>query len=168
MPITLYQASVPVFQQHLKALKNCLTKAEAHAQALKVDAAVLLQARLYPNMFALVRQVQLSSDFAKGPVARLRGQEPPKFEDTEATFADLYARIDKTLAYLAAVKADEIDGQEDRVVELKVGGQPMSFKGVDYLLRYALGNFFFHVTMAYALMRHNGVELGKKDFMGGQ
>jgi uncharacterized protein len=166
MSITLFQASVPVFQQQLKALRNCLVKAEAHAQALKVEPAVMLNARLYPNMFALVRQVQLSSDFAKGPIARLRGQDPPKYEDNETSFAELYARIDKTLGYLDAVKPGEIDGQEGRLVEFKAGGQQRSFTGLDYLLHYALPNFFFHMTTAYALMRHNGVELGKKDYMG--
>ena len=166
MALSLYQASVPVFQQFLGSLRAELAKAEAHAAAHKIDPAVLLQARLYPNMFPLLRQVQIAGDFAKGAPARLAGLEPPKYEDDETSFADLYARIDRTSAFLKTLKAAQIDGQEERTIELKVGGQPMSFKGQPYLLQFALPNFFFHATTAYAILRHNGVELGKRDFMG--
>ena len=166
MSISLYQASVPVFQQFLGSLRAVLAKAEAHAAAHKIEPTVLLQARLYPNMFTLTRQVQIAGDFAKGAPARLAGLEPPKYEDNEASFADLLARIDRTGAFLKTLKAAQIDGQEERTIELKVGGQSMSFKGQPYLLHYALPNFYFHATTAYAILRHNGVELGKRDFIG--
>ena len=166
MSISLYQASVPVFQQFLGSLRAVLAKAEAYAAAHKIEATVLLQARLYPNMFTLTRQVQIAGDFAKGAPARLAGLDPPKYEDNEASFADLLARIDRTSAFLKTLKAAQIDGQEERTIELKVGGQLMTFKGQPYLLHYALPNFFFHAAAAYAILRHNGVELGKRDFMG--
>ena len=166
MALSLYQASVPVFQQFLGSLGAVLAKAEAHAAAHKIDPAVLLQARLYPNMFPLMRQVQIAGDFAKGTPARLAGLEPPKYEDNEASFAELNARIDRTSEFLKTLKATQIDGQEERTIELKVGGQPMTFKGQPYLLHFALPNFFFHAAAAYAILRHNGVELGKRDFMG--
>jgi uncharacterized protein len=166
MAISLYQASVPVFQQFLGSLRAVLAKAEAHAAAHKIDPAVLLQARLYPNMFPLTRQVQIAGDFAKGAPARLAGLEPPKYEDNEASFAELLARLDRTSAFLKTLRAAQIDGQEERTIEIKVGGQPMSFKGQPYLLHYALPNFFFHATTAYAILRHNGLELGKRDFIG--
>ena len=166
MSISLYQASVPVFQQFLGSLRAVLAKAEAHAAAHKIEPTVLLQARLYPNMFTLTRQVQIAGDFAKGAPARLAGLEPPKYEDNEASFAELLARIDRTSAFLKTLKAAQIDGQEERTIELKVGGQPMTFKGQPYLLHFALPNFFFHAAAAYAILRHNGVELGKRDFMG--
>ena len=166
MSISLYQASVPVFQQFLGSLRAVLAKAEAHAAAHKIEPTVLLQARLYPNMFTLTRQVQIAADFAKGAPARVAGLEPPKYEDNEASFADLLARIDRTGAFLKTLKAAQIDGQEERTIELKVGGQSMSFKGQPYLLHYALPNFYFHATTAYAILRHNGVELGKRDFIG--
>jgi hypothetical protein len=166
MPISMYQAAVPVLAQHLGALRGILAKAEAQATATKIDPAVLLQSRLYPNMFPLTRQVQIAADFAKGPPARLAGLEPPVYPDTETTFGELYARIDKTLAYLKTLTPAQIDGQEQRTIEIKVGGQPTTFKGLAYLLNYALPNFFFHATTAYAILRHNGIEIGKRDFMG--
>jgi hypothetical protein len=166
MPISMYQASVPVFQQQLTALKGVLAKAEAQGAAMKVSPAVLLGARLYPNMFPLTRQVQIAADFAKGTPARLAGLEPPAFPDTEASFAELAARIDRTLEFLKTLRPAQIDGQEERTIELKVGGQPRTFKGLQYLLGFALPNFFFHATTAYAILRHNGIELGKNDFMG--
>jgi uncharacterized protein len=166
MSISMYQASVPVFQQHLAALKGVLAKAESQAAAMKVTPAVLLEARLYPNMFPLTRQVQIAADFAKGTSARLAGLEPPAYPDTETSFAELAARIDRTLEFLKTMRPVQIDGQEERTIELKVGGQPRTFKGLPYLLHYALPNFFFHATTAYAILRHSGIELGKKDFMG--
>jgi hypothetical protein len=166
MAISLYQASVPVFQQFLGSLRAVLAKAEAHAVARKIDPAVLVQARLYPNMFPLMRQVQIAADFAKGAPARLAGLEPPKYADNETSFADLLARIDRTSEFLKTLKVAQIDGQEERTIELKVGGQSMSFQGQPYLLHYALPNFFFHATMAYAILRHNGVDLGKMDYIG--
>jgi len=166
MSISMYQASVPVFQQHLAALKGVLARAESQAAAMKVSPAVLLEARLYPNMFPLTRQVQIAADFAKGTSARLAGLEPPAYPDTETSFTELSARIDRTLEFLKTMRPVQIDGQEDRTIELKVGGQPRTFKGLPYLLHYALPNFFFHATTAYAILRHSGIELGKKDFMG--
>lgn len=165
MSISMYRASVPVFQQLLPALSGCLRKAADHAAAKKIDPAVLLQSRLYPDMFPLVRQVQIASDFAKGTVARLAGQEPPKYEDTEASFEQLQARIQKTLDYIREFKPSQIDGSEARDITLTLGTQTRSFKGENYLTGFALPNFFFHMTTAYAILRHNGVELGKGDFI---
>lgn len=167
MAITLYQASVPPFVQLLKALRGVLSKAQAQAEAMKVAPEVLLQARLYPNMFPLVRQVQIATDFAKGASARLAGLEPPKYEDTERSFEELYARIDRTLEFIGTLSPAQIDGQEDRTIELKVGGNPLTFKGQQYLVGFALPNFYFHVTIAYAILRHNGIDVGKRDFVGG-
>jgi hypothetical protein len=166
MPISMYQASVPVFRQTLGALKGVLGKAEAQAAAMKVEPAVLLQARLYPNMFPLLRQVQIATDFAKGATARLAGGEPPEYADTDASFGDLIARIDRTLEFVATFSVASIDGQELRTISLKRGGQVRTFEGQPYLLSYVLPNFYFHATTAYAILRHNGIELGKKDFIG--
>lgn len=166
MSISLYQASVPVFKKMLVNLKAILAKAEAHATAKKIEPSALLTARLYPDMFALPRQVQIASDSAKGACARLAGQEPPKFEDNETTFAELGERLDKTIAFLDTLQAAQIDGQEDRDIVLTPGGRTMQFKGLPFLLNWALPNFYFHVMTAYAILRHNGVEIGKKDFMG--
>ena len=166
MTISLYAASVPSFQVSLKALKGILQKADAHAVAAKVDASVYLQARLYPNMFPLVRQVQITCDFAKGCAARLAGIEMPKFDDNEATFADLQARIDKTLEFLGSVQPGQIDGQEGRDIEIKAGTRTLNFKGQGYLTGFVLPNFYFHATTAYAILRHSGVEIGKGDFLG--
>ena len=166
MTISLYAASVPSFQVSLKALKGILQKADAHAVAAKVDASVYLQARLYPNMFPLVRQVQITCDFAKGCAARLAGIEMPKFDDNEATFADLQARIDKTLEFLGSVQPAQIDGQEGRDIEIKAGTRTLNFKGQGYLTGFVLPNFYFHATTAYAILRHSGVEIGKGDFLG--
>ena len=167
MAITMYQASVPVFSKYLSAMKAVLGKAEAQAATMKVEPAVLLQARLYPNMFTLTRQLQIAADFAKSATARISGKEPPSFPDTETTFAELIARIDRTLAFVQAVPASALDGQEERTVEIKVGGQPLTFKALPYLLNFVLPNFFFHLTTAYAILRHNGIDLGKRDFTGG-
>lgn len=166
MPITLYQASVPVFSRMLGNLTGILDKAAAHAAAKKIDDAVLLGARLYPDMFPLSRQVQLATDFARGTAARLAGLEPPSVEDKEQTFVELSARIDGALAYLRTLSAAQIDGMEAREITRTIRGVPRTFNGQDYLLRYALPNFFFHVSTAYAILRHNGVEIGKTDFIG--
>jgi len=162
----MYQASVPAFLQMLKSLSKILEKAEAEAETRKIDPAVLLNYRLAPNMFALARQVQLSTDFAKGAAARLSGVEVPKYEDTEKSFADLRARIAKTVKFIESVKAKDIDGSEGRDISITVGGQPMHFKGRDYLVGFALPNFYFHVTTAYGILRHCGVDIGKRDFLG--
>ncbi len=166
MTISMYQAAVPAFNQTLTALSAILDKAAAHATARKIDPTVFLTARLAPDMFAFTRQVQIACDFAKNTMARLSGAEPPKFPDDEASFDALKARIAKTLDYVNGYKAAQIDGSEDRDITFPVGGQPMTFKGQAYLVHFALPNFYFHATAAYAILRHNGVELGKRDFMG--
>lgn len=166
MSIDLYQASVPVFVQQLEAMKGVLAKAEAHATARKIQADVLPNARLFPDMFTLVRQVQIASDFAKGCTARLAGREVPKWEDTEKTFAELQVRLDKAIDFVKSVPAAEIVGQESRAVSLVAGGQTMNFVAQPYLLGFVLPNFFFHAGMVYAILRHNGVEIGKRDFVG--
>ena len=168
MTISLYQASVPVFQRSLTQLKAILGKAAAHAEAKKIDESVFINSRLYPDMLAMGRQVQIAADFAKGPTARLAGVELPKYEDNEKTFAELIARIDKTLAFIGTFKPEQIDGQEERDITIPVGGNPMSFKGQAYLIHFGLPNFYFHMGMAYAILRHNGVEIGKGDFLGGR
>jgi hypothetical protein len=166
MPITMYQATVPALLQTLNALSAILDKAEADATARKIDPAVLLSYRLAPDMFALTRQIQLTTDFAKGTMARLSGAEPPKYEDTETTIAALKARIAKTVAFVKSFKPDAIDGSEARDVTIPIGGQPTTFKGQDYLVGFALPNFYFHATTAYAILRHCGVGIGKRDFLG--
>ena len=165
MAISMYRASVPIFLQFLPAMSACLDKAAAYAAAKKVDASVLLQSRLFPDMFPLVRQVQIAADFAKGPVARLAGVEPPKYEDNETTIDELKARIAKTIGFIKEFKPSQIDGSEERDITIPMGGQTRTFKGENYLTGFALPNFFFHTTTTYAILRHNGVELGKGDFM---
>jgi len=166
MTISMHQASAPRFARMLRNLSAILAKAQAHAEAKKLDAAALTGDRLFPDMFPLTRQVQIACDQAKGAVARLAGVEPPKYEDTEQTFADLQARIAKTLDYVESVKAAQIDGSETREVVLKLRAGELRLQGLDYLFSHAYPNFYFHVTTAYNILRHNGVELGKKDFVG--
>jgi hypothetical protein len=168
MTISMYQASVPLFQRQLGAMLNWLEKAEAHAQARKFDANNYLQLRLAPDMLPFVSQIRIASDAAKGCVARLAGVEIPKFEDNETTLAELKTRIASTLAWLDSVPADVLDGREDVDVTFPVGREATrTLKGADYLRHWALPNVMFHVTTTYALMRHNGVELGKQDFLLG-
>lgn len=166
MTISMYSASVPSFVAMLNALDAVLAKAAAHAEAKNIDPSVLLGSRLFPDMFPLSRQVQIACDFAKGTTARLAGMEVPVYEDNEKTFADLRVRIAKTLAFVTSLKPGQIDGSEERQVTLKVGGESMTFKGEPYLVGFALPNFYFHLTAAYAILRHNGVELGKRDYLG--
>lgn len=165
MTMSMYRASVPIFLQILPALSAVLDKAAAHAQAKKIDPQVFFDARLYPDMFPLSRQIQIATDFAKGACARLAGVEPPKYADTERNFDELKARINKTIDFIKEFKPAQIDGSEERDISLTLGGQPQKFKGENYLVSLVLPNFFFHVTTAYAILRHNGVELGKQDFM---
>jgi hypothetical protein len=165
MAISMYRASVPVLLQMLGALSGVLDKAAAFAAAKKVDPSVLLNARLAPDMFPLTRQVQIAADFAKGLAARLAGQEPPKYADDETSFEQLKARVAKTIAFIKELKPAQIDGSEERDINITLGGQPRNFKGENYLTGFALPNFFFHVTTAYAILRHNGVEIGKTDYM---
>jgi hypothetical protein len=166
MSLDMYAASVPVFQRQLKALGNVLNKAVPHAAARKIPEGVLLQTRLFPDMFPLVRQVQIAADFAKNATALLAGVTPPKIDDNEASLADCRARVDRTLAYVAEFKRDQIDGSEGREITLKLGGNSMTFKGEAYLLHFAMPNFYFHCTTAYAILRHVGLEVGKRDFIG--
>lgn len=166
MPLSMSQASVPLFVQGLNALSGVLRKAEDHATARKIDPAVLLQARLFPDMLPMVRQVQIAGDFAKGTLARLAGEEAPSYPDEEASFEALQARVERTLAYVGSVAPQKIDGSETRTITLKIAGQSMEFEGQPYLLHFALPNFFFHLSTAYNILRHNGVEIGKRDFIG--
>jgi len=166
MAISMYDVAVPVFNQQLKNLSGLLDKASAHAQARQFDVSVLLQARLYPDMFPLTRQVQIACDAAKYGVARLTGTEAPKGEDKEATVDELKARIAATLAFVNSVPRERFDGVESRKVEVPVRTQTYTFDGRTFLLHWAMPNFFFHVTTAYDLLRHNGVEVGKRDFLG--
>jgi hypothetical protein len=163
----MYQASVPGLQRALQALDAILDKAAAYAEERKIDPAVLTSARLAPDMLPLNRQVHLLSDTAKGACARLAGLPVPSFADTETTFPELKERIAKTLAFIATVTPDQIDGSEAREIVLKAGPRELSFKGQDYLVFFALRNFYFHVTTAYAILRHNGVPLGKLDYLAG-
>ena len=166
MPLSMHEVSVPVFERRLKSLSAILEKAEAFAAAKKIEPEVLLNARLAPDMFPLKRQVQLASDFAKGAAARLSGQDIPKWEDTEASFGDLKARIAKTVDYLGTFAAAQINGSEERDIALTIAKQPVTLKGQAFLLNYAFLHFFFHITTAYDILRHNSVEIGKRDFMG--
>jgi hypothetical protein len=167
MPLTMYDASVTPMRSTLKNLSTILSKAAAHCEARKIDPNALLQSRLYPDMFALVRQVQIAADTAKGTGARLAGVEIPKFEDTETTFPELQARIDKTIAFLDSLQASQFEGADTRQVVIALRDRTLEFKGADYLTGWANPNFFFHVTTAYALLRHGGVEIGKRDYLGG-
>ena len=166
MSLSMYQASIPVFVRVLNNLSTILAKGEAFAAAKKFDPLVLVNARLAPDMFPLSRQVQIATDGVKGCAARLAGIDIPSYADTETTFPELQARIAKTLAFIQAVNASQIDGTEDKTVNLKVGGMELTFKGQPYLLHFVLPNLYFHVVTAYGILRHNGVEVGKMDFLG--
>lgn len=166
MSNTMYGASVPVFRQMLSSLSVLLTKAEQHANQRNIEPAALLQARLYPDMFPLLRQVQVAADFAKGACARLAGAEVPKYEDSERSFAELRERIARTLAFIDSLPQDAIEASATRQITTGSGEKTRHFEGQAYLLHYALPHFYFHTTTAYALLRHNGVEVGKKDYIG--
>jgi hypothetical protein len=162
----MYQASVPAYTQMLKSLSAVLKKAEAHCEAKKIDPSVFVNARLYPDMAPLSRQIQIATDQVKGGLSRLAGKEPPSWEDKETTFADLQARLQKALDFAASFKPDQIDGTEDRDITMKIGGNDMTFKGQQFLIHFSLPNFYFHIVTAYDILRHNGVEIGKRDYMG--
>jgi hypothetical protein len=167
MSLSMHTASVPVFQQMLTALGNVLAKAESHAAERKIDPAALLQSRLFPDMFPLTRQVQIACDFATGVSARLAGAEVPAYEGGDQTFADLRQRIAATLAFVGGLDAARFQGSEQREIVLRPGTpKERRIGGEAYLLAYGLPQFFFHVTTAYDLLRHGGVEIGKKDYMG--
>ena len=166
MIISMYQASVPRFVNILTNLCAILDKAQAHVEARKIDPTALTAYRLFPDMLPMTRQVQIACDSAKGAVARLAGVDIPKHEDTEQTFAELKARIAKTIEFVQSIKPAQLDGTEDKDVTLTVGGKDTTFKGMQFLLGRALPNFYFHVTTAYNILRHNGVEIGKRDYLG--
>ena len=166
MTLSMYQASVPLFTRMLTNLAAILSKAEAHATARKIDPAILLGSRLFPDMLPLTRQVQLAADFAKNTTARLAGVEIVKFADEETSLPELQQRIAKTLDYVKGFKPSQIDGSEGREITLPIGGDSWTFKGQDFLLHFGLPNFYFHVTTAYDILRHSGVEIGKRDFLG--
>ena len=166
MPLSMHQAAVPAFLQTLNALSAILAKAEAFATERKIDPAVLLAWRLAPDMFTLTRQVQIATDHAKGGCARLAGIEVPKWPDDEQTFAELRARIARTIAYVEGFKPADLDGSEDRAITLTAGPRELRFKGQQYLVSFALPNLYFHATTAYAILRHCGLPIGKRDFLG--
>lgn len=166
MTLSMYEASVAVFSARLKALSTILSAAEQNAADRKIDPQVFLTARLAPDMFALVRQVQIATDHAKGAPSRLAGREVPKYEDNEVSFADVQARIAKTIDHLATFSAADLDGSDERMIELKLGGKDVSLTGLQYLLHGAMPNFYFHITTAYDILRHNGVPIGKAMFLG--
>lgn len=166
MTISMYQASAPRFANILGNLSAILDKAQAHVDAKKLDPAALTDYRLFPDMFPMKRQVQVACDTAKGAVARLAGVEVPKHEDTEQTLAELRARIAKTIDFINTIKPAQIDGSEDKEIMLVLGRQEVKFTGIQYLLGFAHPNFYFHVTTAYNVLRRNGVEIGKRDYIG--
>jgi hypothetical protein len=166
MSFSIYRASIPVLIRNFESLSAILKKGEAFAVEKGLAPAELLEARLYEDMHNLIRQVQLASDSAKGCAARLAGIENPSFADTETNFAELHARIGKTVDFLKSVSEAQLKGAEDKTVTLKVRGRAINFSGSDYLLNFALPNYFFHVTTAYDILRHKGVPLGKLDYLG--
>lgn len=167
MTISMYKASVPVFNQLLTSLSAILTKTEAHIAANKLDPESLLQARLYPDMFHLVRQVQIAADFAKGVSARLAGMDVPVYEDDESSFVELKLRLEKTRLFISDIPQTAIEGSEEREIITQAGTpKERRFRGQHYLLHYGLPQFFFHVTTAYAILRSQGVKIGKRDYMG--
>lgn len=166
MNLSMYDASIPHLKRMLINLSGVLKKGEDFACLKNIDPSVLVSSRLFPDMFALARQIQIATDQAKGCAARLAGIEIPVFDDTETSFHGLQERIGKTLAFLDSIRAEQIDGSEDRDVVFLVHGKAMEFKGKDYLCEWVLPNFYFHLVTAYNIFRHNGVELGKSDYLG--
>jgi hypothetical protein len=166
MTISMYQATVPVCTRMLNNLAVILEKAAAHAEARKIDPAVLINDRLYPDMLPMGRQILIASDTAKGGAARLAGVEPPKYEDNEKTFPELIERLRKTITYLNTFKPEQIDGCEKKMITLKMRDDTLNLEGLNYLLNRVLPNLYFHVSIAYAILRHNGVDIGKKDYLG--
>ncbi|MEJ7808304.1 MAG: DUF1993 domain-containing protein [Telluria sp.] len=166
MTFSMFEASVPVFKQILTSLSAILDKAEAHATEKKIEPNALLQARLYPDMFPLARQVQVACDFAKGASARLAGVDVPRYDDTEQSFADLKERIATVIRFIDGLPQDGIEASAQRDISTSSGANAKQFKGQVYLMHYALPHFYFHATTAYAILRHSGVEVGKKDFIG--
>ncbi len=166
MNISMYQVSAPRFVNTLTNLSAILDKAQAHVDAKKIAPEALTAYRLFPDMFPMARQVQIACDTAKGAVARLAGVDIPVHEDTEQTLAELKARIARTIAFIQSIRPAQLDGTEDRDITLKRGEKSTTYKGMQFLLGHALPNFYFHVTTAYDILRHNGVEIGKRDYLG--
>ncbi|MDL2356149.1 MAG: DUF1993 domain-containing protein [Pseudomonadota bacterium] len=166
MTFSMYSASAPVFTQILNSLAAIIDKAAAHAELKKIEPAALLQARLFPDMFPFARQIQVAADFAKGAAARLAGVDVPSYADTETTFAELKARVTKTVDFIASLPQDGIEASAQRDITTGSGDKAKQWKGQVYLMHYALPHFYFHATTAYDILRHNGVEVGKKDFIG--
>ncbi len=166
MTISMYQALVPPIIRALNNLMAILEKGDAHAEARKIEPSILITSRLYPDMLPLVRQVQIASDIARRGAARLAGLEAPQMEDTETTFPELITRLQKTVTYLETLTPEQIDGSEEKSISLPIGKETMNFEGLPYLLYFILPNVYFHVTTAYNILRHCGVEIGKRDFLG--
>ena len=166
MSLSMYKASIPVFIRGFENFLAILDKAEAHAKAKGFEADILAQGRLAPDMFPLIKQIQIASDIVKGGAARLAGMDAPAYDDTEKSIADLKVRINKTIDFIKTVKATQVDGSENRAITVKTRTAEMHFKGQAYLLDFVLPNFFFHLSMTYAILRHNGVDIGKMDFLG--
>ena len=166
MAVTMYPISLPVFVRHLNGLAGCMRKAQALYAEKKYDETSLVSYRFYPDMFSFARQVQAATDHARNCTALLAGLEAPKYEDAEKSLADLIARVEKTVAWLGTIKPQQIDGSEDKPVTVKMRDRELNFKGLELLLNRSMPNFYFHVTTAYDILRHNGVEIGKRDFMG--
>lgn len=164
--LAMYDATIPTLARTLSNLATILKKGEVHADAKKIEHAILLNARLFPDMYPLTRQVQIATDMSKGAAARLAGVDVPKYDDNETTFAELQARIAKTIAFIQSVQPAQLEGSESREVTITVRQTDLKFTGQDYLLKWVNPNVYFHVTTAYNILRHNGVELGKMDFLG--
>ena len=167
MALSMYDASVPTLKHMLSNLAAILKKSAEHAASKKIDPGVFVNARLFPDMLPLSKQIQIATDQAKGCAARLAGVEIPRYEDYETTFDELQARIAKTIVFLDSFKANQIDGSEAREIAFQLHETKLEFKGQQYLLNWVLPNFYFHVTTAYNILRHNGVDIGKRDFLGG-
>jgi hypothetical protein len=166
MALSMYEIAVPTLAHTLTCLSKILAKAADYATAKKIDPAVLVNARLAPDMFPLSRQVQIASDTAKGCAARLANREPPSYPDTEATLLELIERLDKTVEFMHSIPAAEIDGSETRKITLNMRSGPLHFSGREYLLAFVLPNVYFHVATAYGILRHNGLDIGKRDYLG--
>ena len=166
MPVSMYQISVPVFTRMLTNLAAILEKAAAHCEERKIDPAALTQYRFYPDMFPFWKQIHIATDAAKNGSAYLAGAEPMKFDNTEQSFPELIGRVQKTIEFVSGFKPEQIDGSEERDIRIPRGQTTLEYKGQDYLLNRVLPNFYFHITTAYDILRHNGVELGKKDYLG--
>jgi uncharacterized protein len=166
MSISVYDQTIGAMSRMLLNLDAIVSKAEAYAEEKSIDPDALLQARLYPNMLNFISQIRIATDVGKGAAARLSGSDVPSWSDDEKSFADVHARIRKALDYFASFKPEQFEGGEKREIRLKVGGQDLEFSGQNYILGFVLPNFYFHVSTAYAILRHNGLEIGKRDFLG--